>query len=482
MNKLENIEPKRVFYYFEQLSQIPRCSYNEKNVSNYIKDIGKKLGLETIQDDLLNIIIRKPATSGYEDSEGVIIQGHMDMVCEKEDDSNHDFQKDPIELEIDGDYIHANKTTLGADNGIAVAMGLAILEDNSLEHPSIELLVTTSEETEMDGALGLSEDILKGTRLLNIDSEEEGVLIMGSAGGELIEIRIPIEYKEVFDYQEVEIEVVGLLGGHSGMEIHKLRGNSNKILNSILKEIRETIDINLISIAGGTKDNAIPRQSIAKIGIRFEDFSKFQDKVENIKKRIIDENKSEEPGIDIVVTKGNQTSRVLSSNLLDSLISLVDTIPTGVFTRLPQDPEIVESSSNLAIIKTEEEQIIIQVSTRSSSESVLQKLREKIVGEINKTNASFSISGNYPEWEYKPESRLKDIALSLYKEMYGKEMRSTVIHAGLECGVFAKKYPKLDIVSFGPNMYDVHTPKERLSISSTKRTYEYLIQLLKKSK
>lgn len=482
MNKLENIEPKRVFYYFEQLSQIPRCSYNEQNASNYIRDIGKKLGLETIQDDLFNIIIRKPATSGYEDSEGVIIQGHMDMVCEKEDDSNHDFQKDPIELEIDGDYVRANKTTLGADNGIAIAMGLAILEDNSLEHPSIELLVTTSEEAEMDGALGLSEDILKGTRLLNIDSEEEGVLIMGSAGGELIEIRIPIEYKEVSDYQEVEIEVVGLLGGHSGMEIHKPRGNSNKILNSILKEIKETIDINLISITGGTKDNAIPRQSIAKIGIGSEDFSNFQHKVENIRKRIIDENKSEEPEIDIIVTKGNQTSRVLSSNLLDSLISLVDTIPTGVFTRLPQDLEVVESSSNLAIIKTEEEQIIIQVSTRSSSESVLQKLREKVVGEINKTNASFSISGNYPEWEYKPESELKDIALSLYKEMYGKEMQSTVIHAGLECGVFAKKYSKLDIVSFGPNMYDVHTPKERLSISSTKRTYEYLIQLLKKLK
>ncbi|WP_353095931.1 aminoacyl-histidine dipeptidase [Tissierella praeacuta] len=482
MNKLEGLEPKRVFYYFEELSKIPRCSYNEQNVSNYIKDLGEKLGFETIQDEVFNVIIRKPATSGYESSEGVIIQGHMDMVCEKEDDSNHDFNKDPIKLEIDGDYIHGDKTTLGADNGIAVAMGLAILENNRLEHPSIEFLFTTSEETEMDGAFGLSEDILMGTRLLNIDSEEEGVLVTGSAGGELIEVRIPIEYGEVSESYEINIEVRGLMGGHSGMEIHKPRGNSNKILNNILKEIKETIDIKLVSIAGGTKDNAIPRQSIAKIAVKSEDLSKFNDKIEEIRKRIIDENKSEEPELNIVVTKGNLVSKTLSKKVLDSIIQLLEVIPTGVFTRLPQNEEIVESSSNLAIIKTEEEQIIIQASLRSSAESVLSKLREKIIKEIESTNASYNISGNYPEWEYKSESKLRDAALNLYQEMFGKEMESTVIHAGLECGVFAKKYPELDIISFGPNMYDVHTPKERLSISSTKRTYEYLIQLLKRLK
>lgn len=482
MSKLENLEPKRVFYYFEELSKIPRCSYKEQDVSDYIKDIGEKLDLETIQDDLFNIIIRKPATSGYENSEGVILQGHMDMVCEKEDSSDHDFEKDPIELEVDGDYIHANKTTLGADNGVAVAMGLAILEDNNLEHPSIELLVTTSEETEMGGALGLSDNALKGTRLLNIDSEEEGVLIMGSAGGEQIEVRIPLEYEEVSNYKEMEIEVVGLIGGHSGMEIHKPRGNSNKILNSVLKEIKEIMDIRLISITGGTKDNAIPRQSIAKIAVNSEDLSKFNDKVKEIKKRIIDENKSDEPEIDIVTTEGQSVSKALSLKVLDSLNHLIEGIPTGVFTKLPENDEIVESSSNLAIIQMEEDEIVIQTSTRSSSESVLIKLREEILEEINKTNASYEIMNNYPEWEYNPESKLKDTALDLYKEMYGKEMESTVIHAGLECGVFAKKYPNSDIISFGPNIYDVHTPKEKLSISSTKRAYEYLTELLKKLK
>lgn len=482
VNKLKDLEPKRVFYYFEELSKIPRCSYNEKNISDFIKGVGEKLGLETIQDDILNVIIRKPATLGYEKSEGVIIQGHMDMVCEKEDDSNHDFNKDPIKLLVDGDYIHADKTTLGADNGIALAMGLAILEDNALEHPSIELLVTSSEETEMDGALGLSENVLRGTRLLNVDSEEEGVLIAGSAGGELIEARIPVEYEEAADCIEIELTVKGLMGGHSGAEIHKPRGNSNKILNNMLKEVASIIDIRLVSITGGTKDNAVPRQTIAKIAVKSEELSVFNNKIEEIKNKTIDAHKSVEPDIDIVITKSGLVSRVLGKKAFDTLVLLLDTIPTGVFTWMPQNNEIVESSSNLAIVRTENDKIILQISTRSSAEKVLLELRDNIVREINKTNAEYSISGSYPEWEYNQKSELRDTALAIYKEMYGKEMKSTVIHAGLECGVFAKKYPKLDIISFGPNMYDVHTPKERLSISSTKRVYEYLIELLKRLK
>lgn len=480
MGKIEELQPERVFYYFEQLSKIPRCSYHEKEVSNYIKSVGEELGLETIQDDVLNVIIRKPATKGYEDSKGIIIQGHMDMVCEKEDDSNHDFSKDPIKLQTDRDYIHADGTTLGADNGIAVAMGLAIFEDDTLEHPDIELLVTTSEETEMDGALRLSENVLKGTRLLNVDSEEEGVLVNGSAGGELIEVKIPTEYEEVSGYSGISIELQGLMGGHSGMEIHKPRGNSNRILNNILKEIREDIDIRLISIIGGTKDSAIPRQSIVKVAVKSEDLSKFNEKIEDIKKKTIDEYKSEEPALNIIITNCNSVSKTLTDKVFDTVILLLDTIPTGVFTKLPQNEDIVESSSNLAIIKTDKEKIIIQVSTRSSSEHVLLELRKKVVEEINKTNAKYSISGSYPEWEYNPKSELRDLALELYEEMFGEKMESTVIHAGLECGVFKKKYPQLDIISFGPNMHDVHTPKERLSVSSTERTYKYLVELIKR--
>jgi dipeptidase D len=480
--KLENIEPKRVFYYFEKLSHIPRGSGNEKGVSDYLKSVGEELGLETIQDEFLNIIIKKPASPGYENSEGVIIQGHMDMVCEKEDNIPHDFTKDPIDLIIEGDYIKANGTTLGADNGIAVAMGLSVLEDKSLEHPYIELVVTTSEETEMNGALGLSKDLLKGKRLLNIDSEEEGILTTGSAGGELIEVNLPLEYEKISNCTEVEIEVRGLMGGHSGMEIHKNRGNSNKILNSILKKLKDSMVIRLISIEGGTKDNAIPRQSKAKIAVFSNELPLFEEKMEEIKSNILDKYRFSEPEIEIVVTKRSLASQALKKNVLDELVTLLDGILTGVFSWIPGNEDIVESSSNLAIVKTEDENITIQTSTRSSSKEKLLELRERILDAVRGTSAKYSIGNQYPEWEYNPKSKLRDTALELYKEMFGKEMESTVIHAGLECGVFAEKYPGLDIISFGPNIYDVHTPMEKLSISSTERTYRYLVELLKRLK
>lgn len=480
--KLENIEPKRVFYYFEKLSQIPRGSGNEKGVSDYLKSVGEELGLETIQDEFLNIIIKKPASPGYENSEGVIIQGHMDMVCEKEDNIPHDFTKDPIDLIIEGDYIKANGTTLGADNGIAVAMGLSVLEDKSLEHPYIELVVTTSEETEMNGALGLSKDLLKGKRLLNIDSEEEGILTTGSAGGELIEVNLPLEYEKISNCTEVEIEVRGLMGGHSGMEIHKNRGNSNKILNSILKKLKDSMVIRLISIEGGTKDNAIPRQSKAKIAVFSNELPLFEEKMEEIKSNILDKYRFSEPEIEIVVTKRSLASQALKKNVLDELVTLLDGILTGVFSWIPGNEDIVESSSNLAIVKTEDENITIQTSTRSSSKEKLLELRERILDAVRGTSAKYSIGNQYPEWQYNPKSKLRDTALELYKEMFGKEMESTVIHAGLECGVFAEKYPGLDIISFGPNIYDVHTPMEKLSISSTERTYKYLVELLKRLK
>lgn len=482
MDILKDLEPKRVFHYFEEISKIPRCSYDEKNISAYIKEVGEKLGLETIQDDSLNVIIRKPGTKGYENSKGIIIQGHMDMVCEKENNSDHDFKKDPIKLQIDGDYIHADKTTLGADNGIAIAMGLAILEDNTLEHPSIELLVTTSEEVEMDGAFGLSENVLKGTRLLNIDSEEEGVLVMGSAGGELVEVEIPLEKEEASGLINFNIEVGGLMGGHSGMEIHKSRGNSNKIIGDILKELKDSIDIKLISITGGTKDNAIPRQTIVNIGIKPEELSKFELKFSEIKNNTIKEYEDKEPNIRILVKKEGETSEVLSNSVLDSLIILLKNIPTGVFTMIENNENVVESSSNLAIINTLEYKIQIQISTRSSSQKVLLELRENILNQVKKTNAEYNVGNDYPEWEYNPESELRDIALDVYKEMFNKDMESTVIHAGLECGVFANKYSNLDIISIGPNMKDVHTPQEKVSISSIKRVYEYLVELLKKLK
>lgn len=482
MSISKKLEPKRVFHYFQEISKIPRCTYDEENISNYIKSVGERLGLETIQDDALNVIIRKPATPGYENSPGVIIQGHMDMVCEKESDSDHDFKKDPIKLIVDGDYIKADKTTLGADNGIAVAMGLALLEDNTLEHPSIELLVTSSEEVEMDGAFGLSKDVLKGTRLINVDTEEEGVLVTGSAGGELVEVEIPVEYEEVKDLIGFTIEVKGLKGGHSGMEIHKARGNSNKIINEVLKSIREIVDLKLISIEGGTKDNAIPRSSTVHIGIKSSELSLFMDEFDKVKDNIIQRKKEKEPNIDIIIEKTEEVSNCISSDALNSLILLIESLPTGVFTMIPGDEDIVESSSNLAIVNTEKDKITIQISTRSSSEKTLLELREKIIAQVKKTNGKYTVGNSYPHWEYNPKSELRDVALKVYKKMFNKDMETTVIHAGLECGVLAKKYPNLDIISVGPDMEDVHTPQEKVSISSIKRVYDYLVELLKELK
>lgn len=482
MNTLKDLEPQRVFYYFEKLTQIPRCSYNEKKVSDYLKSVGESLGLETIQDENLNIIIRKPATKGYEDSKGVVIQGHMDMVCEKEEDSDHDFTKDPLELIVDGDFIYANKTTLGADNGIALAMGLAILEDTNLEHPQIEFLATTAEEVEMDGAFGLSENILTGKRYLNIDSEEEGILVMGSAGGELIEINLPLNYKKTDDYIKFNVSVKGLKGGHSGMEIDKPRGNSNKIVNELFKEIQKITDLRIISINGGTKDNAIPRYTRAQIGIKKNILDEFSEKIGYIKNKVINKIKDVEPDIKIEITKIGETDKISSKDDTKKIIYLLENIPTGVYTRIPGHEGIVESSSNLAIINSLDNNLSVQVSTRSSDPDVLIKLRKNILNEVNKIGGSYNISNRYPEWKYNEKSELKDIASKVYKKMYGKEMQTTVIHAGLECGVISNKYPNMDIISFGPNIYDVHTPKERLSISSTQRVYEYIKELLKNLK
>ncbi|OLS03663.1 aminoacyl-histidine dipeptidase [Tissierella creatinophila] len=479
MDKLKGLKPDRVFYYFEEISKIPRCSYEERKISNYLKSMGEKLGLETIQDEMMNIIIRKPASKGYENSSGVIIQGHMDMVCEKEEGSTHNFQKDPIDLIVEGDFIKADKTTLGADNGIALAMGLAILEDESLEHPSLELLVTTAEEIGMDGALGLSDSVLRGKRLFNVDSEEEGILTTGSAGGELVDVRLPAKHEDVDNLVEFSIEVRGLLGGHSGMEIDKGRLNAHKILTKVLRQLKDEVNYYLVSFKGGNKDNSIPRTSIAHVAVKEDEIKEFKERLEKLKEEIIQENKEEEKDICIEEKEKGKVSEVLSKSTRDNLLELLNDIPTGVYTRLKEDNSIVESSSNLAIVNLDKEKFVIQTSTRSSNPDVLLDLRKEITDAAKNHNAEYNISNEYPEWEFREKSELRDTAIRVYKEVTGKEMETTVIHAGLESGVFAKKYPDIDIISFGPNMKDVHTPEEKLSISSAARTFEYLKALLK---
>lgn len=479
MNKLEGLKPERVFHYFEEISQIPRCSFHEEKISNHLKGLGEKLGFETIQDDNMNIIIRKNGSQGYEDSPGVIIQGHMDMVCEKEDNSEHDFENDPIDLIVEDGFIKANETTLGADNGIAIAIGLAILEDDNLDHPPLELLITTTEETSMEGALKLSDTILKGRRLLNIDSEEEGILTVGSAGGELVELEIPLESEEGSGYKKIIIEVSGLMGGHSGMEIDKERLNSHKVLTDLLLDLKDKGDFKLISFKGGSKDNAIPRKTIAEIAVKKEEKEDLLKNLDSIKASIIDKNRKKEEGIEIRIKKEGEISRFIKEDKMNSFLQTLKSIPTGVYTWLSDDRDVVESSSNLAIINLQENKFTVQISTRSSSKEQLLDIRNKIIGVVDENGGNYKVGNEYPEWEYKEDSPLREKAMKVYKDLFNKDAEVTVIHAGLECGVFTEKYPDMDVISIGPNIYNAHTPQEKLEIQSVERTFQYIQVLLK---
>lgn len=475
MRKLVGIKPERVFYHFEEISKIPRESYNEKAISDYLVEFGKKLNLETYQDKYYNVILRRKASEGYEDAPGIIIQGHMDMVCEKENDSNHDFKKDPIDLVVDGNRLKANKTTLGGDNGIAIAMGMAILEDESIKCGTIELLATTSEEVDLNGALSLEPNILKGKMLINIDSEDEGVITVGSAGGVEIDILLPIERETLSDVNLYTLSLEKLQGGHSGVEINQKRGNSNKILVEVLHNLKALTDYSLVEVFGGSKDNAIPRSGKVVLASSKD--------IKDIISKVADEVKAKylsfEPEM-VFALEATTTKEVsvLSSKSLDSYIKTIEELPTGVNTWMKEYPEIVESSDNLAIVKTLDENINIIVSLRSSDPEVLKELKDKIASILKENNASFEFSAGYPEWKFRAESKLREKALEVYKKLYNEDMKVEVIHAGLECGAISQNYPDIDFISVGPNLRDVHTPSEYLEIDSTERVYNYVVELI----
>lgn len=455
-----NLKPERVFHYFRELSNIPHESHNEKAISDYIYNFGKSLGLETKQDDILNVYIRKPATKGYEDKPGIILQGHMDMVCEKATSSNHNFATDKIEWVIKDDLLFANDTTLGADDGIAVAMAMAILEDDSLVHPELEVLITVTEETTMAGALGLEKGLLKGKYLFNIDSEEEGILTLGSAGGTLFKTNLELKF-ENREVELVKLHFDGFLGGHSGMEIGKNRRNMIKTIAEFIKET----GLSVSSVDCGNKDNAIPR--VGEIVI--ENSPKLD---EVIAKFVEKYNGEEQLTID---KKEVFVGKVLTNALKDTLIEILEKLPTGVNTK---DETGIISSSNLAIVQTIQDEILIRDSIRSSSLSILEEMKTAFA-KISKTlGLNYEFSGGYPSWEKKENSILQKFANKVYKDLTGKEFENIIVHAGLECGAIYEKYPNLELISFGPDIRGAHTPKENLSISSTKRVYDFTLKLI----
>ena len=478
MNILQNLEPKSVFKYFEEISQIPRGSGNEKSISDYLVSVAKKLNLEVIQDKALNVIIKKPGTEGYENSETVILQGHMDMVCEKNKGTDHDFEKDP--LRVVDDMVYATDTTLGADNGIAVAYALAILESTDIPHPPIEVLITTDEETGMSGAMAISKEHINGKILLNLDNEEEGHLLVSCAGGIRSKHTLNVTLEDAGDYNNfLHIAVRGLKGGHSGMEINKERGNSNKIMGRILKSLL-SLDYKLVSVNGGSKNNAIPREADAIIALKLEDVAKAKELINNWNPILLNELKTQDPGVNISILENTENvEKVLTKESTEKTVNLLYLIPNGINSNSVEIKNLVESSTNLGVVTTEGNKVEFDSAIRSSVASLKDEivLRSKTIAEL--IGADFETTAGYPEWQYDNESKVRGICQDVYKRMYGKDAKIVAIHAGVECGLFNEKLGKLDMISFGPDLYDVHTPQEHMSITSVKNVWDYLLEVLK---
>ena len=476
-NVLKDLNPQLVFKYFEEISQIPRGSGNEKAISDYLKSFGENLGFETIQDEALNIIIRKPATKGYENCPGVILQGHMDMVCEKNKDTDHDFEKDPLKLRIIDDNIYATGTTLGADNGIAVAMGMAVLASNDLEHPPIEVLVTTDEEAGMSGAMALDGSLLKGQYIINLDSEEEGFLLVSCAGGVTATSSLKAEYTNVdSNKQALLIDIKGLFGGHSGIDIIKQRANSNILMGRLLNLL--SVKFDLAKIEGGSKNNAIPRECEAIILVDKNDVAKAKEEINNIAQIFQKEFSTSDPGI-IVKCSETNVDKTLTCESTNNVVKLLNLIPNGIQTMSMDIEGLVESSTNLGVVRTADSEITFECAVRSSVSTLKDSITNKMDLLANTLGGSLKLESDYPAWEYSKGSKLEEICVETYEKLTGKKPTIMAIHAGLECGLLLDKMPHAQAISLGPDMANVHTPEEHLSISSTENTWNYLVAILK---
>ncbi len=467
MRKLENLNPKNVLSFFEDLCAIPHGSGNTKRISDYCKAFAEQRGLFCIQDEHNNIIIKKPASKGYEEHPAVILQGHLDMVCEKEHNCQINFETDGLDIYVDGDFIKARGTTLGGDDGIAVAMALAVLDDDTLSHPPLEVLFTTDEETGMYGAEGLDASHLSAKRMINIDTEAEGVFTAGCAGGARAELTLPVT-KLPLDKECVTVTVTGLLGGHSGNEINRGRQNANLVLAKFLSTLPS---FRLVSINGGLKDNAITSHSEAVLfceDITEEKAKTFADSV-----RVDTDN-----GLEITVTKAGTCALAADRATSKKAVEFLLALPNGV-QKMSEDIEgLVETSLNLGILKTEEDKITASFAVRSNVGKEKAALLSRIESIAEEFGAAYASFGHYPAWEYRKDSPLRESMLKTYKEFYGGKPVVEVIHAGLECGLFSEKIPGLDTVSFGCNVNYIHTPREQLSISSAERSYRFFLKIL----
>ena len=482
MKVLTELEPKGVFYFFEEICRIPHGSGNVEQISDFLVEFAKERNLIYRQDELKNVMIEKPASKGYEQEPAVILQGHMDMVAVKKPGLQKDMKTEGLDVRVNGDKIYAEGTSLGGDDGIAVAYALAILADDTLAHPRLEVVITVDEEIGMDGARGIDLSALTGKRMLNLDSEEEGIFLTSCAGGARVNCHLPLGQEEK-NGQVFRISVEGLLGGHSGEAIDKERGNANCILGRLIYSITQEIPVNLISLEGGLADNAIPRQAVAEIVINRDDYQRFQKVIIDREAEIGKELVVKDPDFQVTVVSEGE-SRVLCADQksTEKAAAFLLSLPNGVQAMSADIKELVETSLNLGIMKysTDSKQLTCSFSVRSCMESAKQNLIAKLKAITDIVQGSVTVNGDYPGWAYRADSPLRDKMVALYEEMYGRKPELMAIHAGLECGILASKIENLDCISFGPNMENIHTTEETLSISSTKRVWEYLINLLKK--
>lgn len=483
MGILEHLEPQKVFYFFEEICQIPHGSGNVEAISDYLKHFAVERGLNVIQDELKNIIIIKEATPGYEEEETVILQGHMDMVAVSKPQLSIDMTKEPLKLMVDGDNLYAEGTSLGGDDGIAVAYALAILDDDSLKHPRLEVVITVDEETGMDGARGIDLSMLQGKRLLNLDSEEEGIFWTSCAGGVRVKCKKELTC-ETMKGLHYEITLGGLQGGHSGAEIHKERGNANNLAGRLLwKLVSAKLDVGLIKCVGGVADNAICRETKIELIVNAKEAGEVESLLMTLEQEIQIELKGKDNDFAITYVKGDEiTASCVSNTCKDTgiIAAFLMSVPSGVQAMSAHIPELVETSLNLGVLRIDAQnyEFCADFSVRSSIESSKWALVEQLKSIAWLSDIEVQSTGDYPGWPYRVDSPLRDKMIAIYERMYGEKPGVKAIHAGLECGLLADKIKDLDCVSFGPNMANIHTTEETLSISSVKRVWDYLIALL----
>ena len=482
---IEKLYPEKVFHYFAEISKIPRASKKEKEISDWLVKFAKERKLKVIQDEHYNVIIKKKATEGYEDFSPLILQGHMDMVWEKNKDTEFDFSTQGIELVIDGDFLKANGTTLGADNGIAIAYALAILDSDDIKHPALEVVITTDEEDGMSGVANLDFDEFDGKTLINLDTEEYGEVYVSSAGGTRTETKFIFETKKMGNgYTPVSIEVKGLSGGHSGAEIHKNLGNSIKILSEVLYHLSKRYEMSLIHIDGGGKVNAIPREAVAEIAVKLDGDSidEFKKLAELAFENILKDFKVSDKSPILAIEKIEEKNLGISLGDTLNIINFLHEVPNGVLEMSKHIEGLVETSINIGFISTEivdgNVKIRIKSLARSMANDPLNKLVEEITDLTRKHDANIKIAASNPSWEYKEDSKIRELIAKSFKEITGNEPVIKAIHAGLECGVFTQNIKGADVVSIGPNIYGAHTPEERMDIKSVGETWEWLLKIL----